>query len=235
MQMLRPSRNLGVAAFAGGVTLVLAGFLSACGGDGSAEEASPSAPPATSTATSTPTHTPTATATPTATPTPFAGAVSRIKLPTLGVDSPIVALGVTPQNVMEAPTDHITTAWYDPAKTGWDNGTGRPGWGGNAVMSAHHSYNLRPGPFNDISKLATGDKVVVVMENGLEYTYEVFRIARYPEATFPSGELIWPAEKPANEEWLTLITCGGTLVVTNPQNGTGHFIDRDVVVAKRVL
>lgn len=226
------SRRLHAAVLAG-LTLLLAGAFSACGGGGDDEET----PSATSESSATPTRTATATATatPTATPTPFAGALTSISIPALNVDSRVESAGVTPDNVMETPHDELTTYWYDPTKTGWDNGTSRPGWGGNAVMSAHHSYNLRPGPFRHIADLVEGDTIVVTMENGLQYTYEVFRVERFPEANFPTGELIWPAEKPANEEWLTLITCGGTLVVTNPERGTGYFLDRDVIVARRVL
>lgn len=232
--MPRFSNHLGAAALAGGLGLILVGVFAACGGSGSGGEETPSATSEPS-ATSTRTQTPTATSTPTATPTPFAGKVSTIKIPSLNVVSPIESAGVTPDNVMETPHDHLTTVWYDPTKTGWDTGTSRPGWGGNAVMSAHHSYNQQAGPFRHIADLATGDKIVVAMENGIEYTYEVFRIERFPEATFPTGELIWPVEKPANEEWLTLITCGGNLVITNPERQTGYFLDRDVIVAKRVL
>jgi len=233
--MPRFLRHLHNAALFGGLGLIAAGVLAACGGSG-ASDATPTSI-ATSEPSSTPTSSPTATATatPTATPTPFAGPLASIEIPALNVKSVIQPAGVTADNYMETPKDHHTTFWYDPAKTGWDDGTSRPGWGGNAVMSAHHSYNLQAGPFRHIADLEIGDTVTVTMENGLAYTYEVFRVERYPEATFPTGELIWPAEKPANEEWLTLITCGGTLVVTNPDRGTGYFQDRDVVVAKRVL
>ena len=39
--------------------------------------------------------------------------------------------------------------------------------------------------------------------------------------------------RPEGEEWITLITCGGRFVATQP-NGLGEYLDRDVVVARRI-
>jgi hypothetical protein len=47
------------------------------------------------------------------------------------------------------------------------------------------------------------------------------------------GEVIWPSDQPAAEEWITLITCGGTFVRTSEQ-GWGEYIHRDVVVARLI-
>jgi hypothetical protein len=71
------------------------------------------------------------------------------------------------------------------------------------------------------------------MEDGTRYIYEVFRLDRYDVATIPMGDIIWPNDRPPDEEWITLITCGGTFVQTSSQ-GWGEYIHRDVVVARLV-
>jgi hypothetical protein len=70
------------------------------------------------------------------------------------------------------------------------------------------------------------------MDNGTEYHYRVIRTARYDAESIPMGDLIWPVERPPENEWVTLITCGGTLVRESP-GGPGHYLQRDVVVAER--
>ncbi len=175
--------------------------------------------------------TPTLTAedpTPTATPAPFAGEVSGFRIPRFEVDAQIENIGLIPgENQLDIPKD--------PLKVGWYGIYDRPGWMGNSVFSAHVDYwpDIR-GPFFNLSKLDPGDEVIVVMANGEEYRYRVFRKQRYDVATIPMGDLIWPQEKPADAEWITLITCGGRFRAYLDGGGPGEYLDRDVVVAERV-
>ena len=78
------------------------------------------------------------------------------------------------------------------------------------------------------------------MDDGREYVYEVFLQRRYEVSTIPMGDLIRPHQaedpellRPASEEWITLITCGGDFVVTT-EHGAGRYLQRDVVIAKLV-
>ena len=67
------------------------------------------------------------------------------------------------------------------------------------------------------------------MEDGREYKYTVISNKQYHRDTIPMGDILWPSEKPADKEWVTLITCGGAL------DSTGwEYISRDVIVAERV-
>lgn len=193
----------------------------ACGGGESKAKSAATNPPA-DTATSTSTPTMTATATPTATPTPFAGAVSRMKIPRFGVDAPIENLAINSNNELETPTKENTDV-------GWYYIYDRPGWDGNAVFSAHVYYHNIPAPFQKLAQAKEGDEVQVVMENGTTYTYSVISNKRYNRDTIPMGDIIWPKDRPANEQWITMITCGGQL------DSTGwEYLDRDVIVAKRI-
>lgn len=154
------------------------------------------------------------------------GGVSRMTISSLGIDYPIEDIGLLPGNVLDTPHDALGTI-------GWYYIYTKPGLGGNAVFSAHINYNFKQGPFANLSKVQAGDQIVVQMDNGTTYTYRVFRKQRYDVGNIPMAELIWPTDRPANAEWITLITCGGNFVATQA-NGLGEYTQRDVVVAERV-
>lgn len=217
-------RVLALVSFVIGLGLLVAGFFWSRGGDGEDDEPAVF-DPIQATATPTPENTPAATPTPT--PVPYDGAVVRLQIPRFDVDSGIEVIGITPENEMDVPKDPYNTGWY--GLEGW----GKPGFGDNSVFSAHVDYypNIL-GPFHKLSKLELNDDIVVVMDNGLEYRYRVIRKARYSVSEIKMGELIWPPEKPENVEWVTLITCGGEFVSSQP-GGPGEYLHRDVVVAER--
>lgn len=174
---------------------------------------------------------PTATPAPSATPTPYDGPVVRLMIPKFGVDTPVEELGVTPDNYLDTPQNPLHTGWYG-------NGlSDLPGWEGNATFSAHYNQLIggvwRDGPFKRLKDLQEGDEIVLVMGNGEVYRYQMVRYQRYEEATFPTGELLSGEGRPEGEQWITLITCGGRTGVLDA-NGVGDFLDRDVVVARRV-
>ena len=221
-------RILALASFLAGIALLVVGFAfnRSDGGDRD--------PGAVETydirVTLTPTASPTRTvASPTPTPAPYDGAVARLQIPRLKVDSAIEAIGIKENNEMDVPHDPLQTGWYDV--DGW----GKPGYLENSVFAAHVDYypNII-GPFNKLKDLVPGeDEVVVVMDNGLEYRYRVIRKARFRVEEIKMGELIWPDEKPESAEWITLITCGGDFVASRP-GGPGEYLHRDVVVAERI-
>jgi hypothetical protein len=235
------------------VTAILATLaMAGCGGD-SKDDGTVTVAPASATTrpaetrTATPPPSATATSTPTAipTPTPYNGAVSRIRVPRLGIDAPIVNLDVADDGQMASPsngTELTHVGWYfewdkpgrlNPDNRGWLDFGGKSqvsGFYGNSVFSAHVYYNLgRPAPFVNLAAAREGDEVIVTMEDGREYTYVVFGKAQYHREAFPGPEVAWPTTKPDNEEWVTLITCGGAL------DSTGlEYLFRDVVFARRL-
>jgi len=216
-------RILAVVSFIAGVGLLVAGFIWSRG-DG--EDATDVALyDIQATATPTPSGTPVASPTPS--PTPYDGGVARLDIPRFEVASPIEVIGITADNQMDVHKNPHDTGWY--GLDGW----GKPGFQGNSVFSAHVDYypNIL-GPFHELSKLELNDDIVVAMDNGLEYRYRVIRKARYLASEIKMGELIWPADKPKDAEWVTLITCGGQFVSNQP-GGPGEYLHRDVVVAER--
>jgi len=174
--------------------------------------------------TATPSPIATPSPTPEPTPRPYAGPVAHIAAPALGIDHDIEE-AVIVANQMQPPVDGIYAV-------GWYPGLGRPGYGYNSVFSAHETWSGNEGPFYSLHLAAPGDALIVTMGDGTQYHYEVISNVRYDVSAMPMGEIIWPSTRPGGEEWITLITCGGRFVQTH---GTyGEYLDRDVVVARRV-
>ncbi len=212
-------RTISLAVFALGALLLVVGVACSDGGD-EKQEAAPAATEATaSPETATPTNTPRPT--PTATPTPFNGKVARLKLPRFNVDAPIEDLAINSRNELDTPKDTNKSV-------GWYYIYDKPGFGGNALFSAHVYYHNTPAPFVSLAKSVEGDKIVVQMENGTEYAYTVISNKRYDRDSMDMGAIIWPKEKADYDEWVTLITCGGELDATGQE-----YVSRDVIVAKR--
>ncbi len=235
-----------------GVALLLVGTacVSARPEPGPAPEPTPEAPPpATPVATSaTPTQAP-ATPTPTVAPPtpepgpavelePYDGKLVSMRLPSLGVEAAIESIGIIEElNELDVPEwDNI--GWYEILDR---PGFGKPGFGETSLFSAHKDYwPKKQGPFYALTELRNGDRVVVVMDDGREYVYEVFFQQRYRAEDLPIGDLRRPHEaedpvfqRPTGEEWIALYTCGGEFVPSRP-GGPGEYVHRDLVLARLV-
>lgn len=164
--------------------------------------------------------TPIATATPVY-PTPSNAAVARIVIPKFGVDAPIQVKGVDGNNQMESPDGPVNVAWYDF--------TSRPGHGSNAVFSGHVDYvNYGPAVFYNIGNLVPNDVIEVRLEDGAVYSYSVVSINSV--SANPSQEELASIVGPADNDIITLITCGGTF-----NYSTHEYDSRTIVRATRVL
>ena len=170
---------------------------------------------------------------PTSGPPPYDGELVMMRIPSLGVEAPIEAIGKIPgANKLDVPR---------PRNVGWYYIYDKPGFGTSSLFSAHKDWHPNiHGPFYALTDLQDGDLVIVVMDDGREYVYEVFFQQRYVTGDLPMHDLIWPHEaeneellRPADEEWVTLITCGGDFIPTEP-DGAGYYVHRDVVIARLV-
>ena len=142
-----------------------------------------------------------------------------------GLDHYVDVLGVV-DNQMEAPDHDGSYA------VGWYPDFSAPGRGGNAIFSAHETWDHKQGPFYFMHTAEAGDELFLDMANGRRYAYRVISSARYTVDTIPMLEVLYPRGRPPGEEWITLITCGGRIVYG--ANGFGDYVDRDIVVLKRV-
>ncbi|MCK9517904.1 MAG: class F sortase [Dehalococcoidia bacterium] len=218
-------RLFAIVSFLAGLSLLVAGFVTSRD-DGDGPRLADAPPEFTSTPTPRPSVSPTIADTPTPTATPYDGALARFKIPRFNVDAEVEAIGLLPTNVLDTPHNPHNVGWYDI----YD----KPGFGGNAVFSAHFDYwpDIR-GPFYRLRNVEAGDEIVLTMDDGREYTYRVISYKRYPVDSIPMGDLIDAAEKPDDVEWITMITCGGAFQQLSDE-GWGDYLERDVVVAERV-
>lgn len=216
---------IAIFTFVAGLSLLVAGFAFQ---DGDSKAVAPEPTPFDVRTAIPDTPTPLPTDVPTATPTvpPFDGPLARMVAPSVGIDHAIEEIGIT-NNQLDTPKDAV-------GKVGWYYIYPKPGFGKNAVFAAHVNYNFKNGPFARLTEVKPGDAITIQMaDGGPSYTYEVFFYKRYDVKSIPMGELIEAPTRPENEEWITLITCGGRFQATQ-ENGLGDYLDRDVVIARRL-
>jgi sortase A len=139
---------------------------------------------------------------PTSSPEPTAEAskapVTRLEVPSIGIDAPVVSLGVLNGGVMESP--------HTPVDVGWYRFSAQPGMTGNAVFAGHVDYaRYGPAVFYHLRSLKNGDVINVILEDGTKYAYQVVSSVVYNAETAPVQEIVGPTEN----QTITLITCTG--------------------------
>ncbi len=154
---------------------------------------------------------------PTATPTDTVSdaPLARIRAPSVGIDAPLITLGVNSDGVMQTPDRPDVVAWYDFS--------GRPGAGSNVVLAGHLDFvNVGPAVFWRLGELREGDEVLIDLADGSTFVYRVVQARTYDAATAPVQDIVGPTD----QELVTLITCAGSFSQT-----TGQYNDRLVVRA----
>jgi sortase (surface protein transpeptidase) len=205
--------------------------LLACAGDDDRAERPATAVPADTTVTTSPVTTstaPTTTATtnprPTTTATVPAEAEAeapdpvRVAIPGIGVDAPVVPLGLGPGGELLPPTGVVETGW-------WQAGP-EPGEPGAAVIAGHVDSRQGPAVFHRLRELAAGDRVEVIRADGSGVAFAVERVERHPKQAFPTDAVYGATDGPT----LRLVTCGGTF-----DRSTGHYVDNVIVFARHVM
>lgn len=140
----------------------------------------------------------------------------RVQIPRIGVDAPLIDLGLAADGTMEVPEN------FD--EVGWFTGGGRPGGPGPVVIAGHVDSPTGPAVFIRLRELAPGDTVDVADSDGVVHRYVVTAVADYPKAAFPTSAVFGAT---AADE-LRLITCGGVFDAS-----AGSYEDNRVVYAAR--
>lgn len=123
----------------------------------------------------------------------------RLVIPKLGVDAPIIAVGLTREGGMDVPQQAHEVGWYQHSE--------RPGHRGNAVLAGHLDWYGVSGVFRRLAQMEGDDRLVIISSDGQErlYTVEWQREFLASNAIAVVGEVFEPLERAV----LTLITCGG--------------------------
>ncbi|MGH2364644.1 MAG: class F sortase [Chloroflexota bacterium] len=123
---------------------------------------------------------------------------ARITIPEIGVDAPLVPLGVDGNGLMQVPDNGTDVGWYTFSAV--------PGQPGNAVLSGHlDTTTSYTAVFTRLKDLKIGDPMSVTV-NGRTIQYQVFWTKAWPDADAPLPLILGSAPSPT----LTLITCSGT-------------------------
>jgi len=136
----------------------------------------------------------------------------RIRIPNIGVNAPIISVGLTEQKTMESPEEPSDAAWFKLGPSPGDNG--------NSVITGHTGWRIGPALFDDLDKLKVGDKVYVENEEGETLVFVVREMRVYG-----ANEIVpevWNNKE--DSAHLNLITCSGAWNVS-----TGTFEKRLVV------
>lgn len=143
---------------------------------------------------------------------------TSIRIDALGVDAPVVPVGLEPDGAMEIPHEVSTVGWYELGV--------RPGEQGTAVLSGHvDSRTQGRGAFFDLRHLDVDDLVTVADDEGEEQTWRVVGRTTYPKDELPIEDIFTRF----GDTRLVLITCGGPF-----DSDTRHYTENVVVYTEPV-
>jgi len=135
-------------------------------------------------------------------------------IPSIGVRSGLVRLGLTASGVLQVPANTSVAGWY--------TGSSRPGALGAAVIVGHIDSETAPGVFFRLRLLRPGRLVYVRRADGSLAVFRVTAVQAYPKTDFPTVAVYGPA--PTAQ--LRLITCGGEF-----DYATGRYLSNLIVYA----
>jgi len=161
-----------------------------------------------------------------------------LKIPSLDVDAPVLAVGLIPGNVMDAPKGPANDPVWHTAF--WYRGGGTPGSVGTATIAGHVNDPLaRPQIFAHLDDLKPGDVIIIHLKHtGIDIRFIVDEVKVYSlqefsdpavlTRVFGAGPVAGTGPEPASDglSHLTLITCAGTYI-------HGQFDHRTVVFSTR--
>jgi LPXTG-site transpeptidase (sortase) family protein len=139
---------------------------------------------------------------------------SRLRIPSIGVDSRVVAVGLLRDGSMDVPDNLWTTAWLSSGA--------RPGQSGPSVIAGHRGIGT-PAVFSHLEDVRPGDRIHVSDTTGAELTYEVTGVVSVDLSPSIQVDVFGPTAT----QQLVLITCFGKY-----SSSTGTYDHRLVVVTR---
>ncbi|MER8015111.1 class F sortase [Streptomyces griseoluteus] len=136
----------------------------------------------------------------------------RLRIPGIGVDTPVMRLGLARDGSVQVPpiTAHDQAGWYQSSPA--------PGQTGPSVILGHVTVGAYgDGVFRRLDRLRRGDEIAVRLENGTSAEFTVTSLRTVAKSAFPTEAVYGDVGRPE----LRLITCGG------PRTGDGY---RDNVI-----
>lgn len=140
-----------------------------------------------------------------------------VSVPSVGLASSLVPIGVDGTGALVPPADYGQAGWFDAGVA--------PGGVGPAVLAGHVDSRSGPAVFYRLEDIAVGADVLVGRADGSTVTFRVTRVAEYPKSSFATEEVYGPTV----DAQLRLITCGGEF-----DRSRRSYVDNVVVYASLV-
>lgn len=162
----------------------------------------------------------------------------ELQIPSLNVDAPVLGVGLTSENAMDAPRGPIDDEVWHSAF--WYRGSGIPGEPGTATIAAHVNDPLgRNEIFANLEDLHPGDLIIVHVKNttiDIRFIVDQMKVYSTQESSdlavltqiYGAGPVAGTGPQPSPDglSHLTLITCAGYII-------NGEFDHHTVVYATR--
>jgi len=150
-------------------------------------------------------------------PAPGPRTPTRVRVPSLGIDAPVQAVGIdVAGGVLDAPSDIASAGW-------WRDGALPGDRAGSTLIAGHvDSATAGAGAFFALHRARPGALVRLVTADGRARAYRVVSVASYRKQALPAS--LFSRLGPAR---LVLVTCGGPFIAA-----ARHYRDNIVVVAR---
>jgi sortase (surface protein transpeptidase) len=146
-----------------------------------------------------------------------AAAPVRLQIPSIGMDSELIDLGLQADGTLEVPPSGFPAGWYTGAPT--------PGELGPAIIAGHVDWGGQPGVFFDLRELSTGDEIAITRQDGSTARFRVTQVEQFAKNAFPTQAVYGDLDHAG----LRLITCGGSF-----DRQLRSYVDNLVVFAELV-
>ncbi|MFJ9111410.1 class F sortase [Streptomyces sp. NPDC102283] len=150
---------------------------------------------------------------PSRTDEPDRPAPAHVSIPSIGIQSTLMALGLNPDGTVEVPPAEkgMTAGWY--------SGGSAPGTPGPAVLIGHNDTRFGRAVFHDLKNIREGAEVLVRDGAGKTLRYTVTGKEAVSKKAFPTDKVYGPTK----DSTLRLITCDGEF------DAEGHTVDNLIV------
>lgn len=122
----------------------------------------------------------------------------RLRIPSIGVDSGLISLGLAKDGTMQVPPSGSPAGWYTGAPT--------PGELGPAIIAGHVDWAGRPGVFYRLRELRPDQTITVFRADGTVAVFRVTAVKQFAKDEFPTHQIYGNIDRAG----LRLITCGGS-------------------------
>ncbi|MFF8862322.1 class F sortase [Streptomyces sp. NPDC015139] len=124
---------------------------------------------------------------------------TRVRIPAIRVNAPLMGLALTPSGSLDAPpaARKNLAGWYEAGTM--------PGETGTAILAGHVDNTDGPAVFYDLGALKRGARIEVDRRDGSVAVFTVDAVEVYSARDFPDEKVYGAAARPE----LRVITCGG--------------------------